>query len=657
MSSRLGGDQIGADGAHPGDVRDPTRAGDAEEAVSGELRSTRKARLASEQLTAAVVDESPAVVDESPAVKDQADEPRPRRRALLAWGATGIAGALGAWALASRPPEESEAAAGTGPVRPRGGESRKASFDGTEGAESGSPTPTPTPTPVSPGRHPFDRDRSLVEAGPRTPASRVDLPFESAPVDGTGPHPADGVQLPVADTRAARLHLLNRIGIGAGKTVLAEMEELGLAGWLSVQLDPVNLEDAGESKARSWFPLGSMDIATTRRSIPEFSWDAMGQVRDLYLARFLFSRRQVFTVVADVFHNLLHVTVPSERVWDSAGDFVENVIRHHAYGRYADMLRDAMRHPAMLRFFDNASSRRGAVNENLGRELLELHSVGTGAGYSEDEVVASAGMLTGRTIDGHGAFAFVPDDHSTDAVEVLGFSESRHGAQSGLEVGDRYVEYLARHPSTARMIASKLAVRFVSDDPTPELLDALAEVYTRNDTSILAVVVAIFESREFWSSLGTKIRRPLEDVASTVRSLGLPMDDVAPSAIGGLGWVLGAMGHQPLRWDRPDGYPDVAAAWNSSGQMIARWNMHRALVSGKYPGLPRGESVLAELRPDADEGKEEWVQRIAETLLTTSPGESTIQGMLAFLDGLEPESRHLEEVAALAFDSPSHLIR
>jgi uncharacterized protein (DUF1800 family) len=154
------------------------------------------------------------------------------------------------------------------------------------------------------------------------------------------------------------------------------------------------------------------------------------------------------------------------------------------------MLLASARHPAMLRYLNNADSDKRSVNENYGRELLELHTVGIDGGYNETDVRNCAYVMTGRTVDRDGNFVYDPRRHWTGAVKVMGFSHPNKKAAEGLAVGDALVRYLATHPSTARYIARKLAVRFVCDNPPNPLVDRLAQAYLQNGTAIVPVLAA-----------------------------------------------------------------------------------------------------------------------------------------------------------------------
>ena len=238
---------------------------------------------------------------------------------------------------------------------------------------------------------------------------------------------------------------------------------------------------------------------------------------------------------SDFWSNHLNVTCPGD-TWDSRHLYDSQVIRKYAFGKYKDMLLASAKHPAMLLYLNNEESTKQHPNENYGRELLELHTVGVDGGYDENDIYSSARILTGLTLRNpkpgttdrpswtRREFAFDPTIHDTSGGTILGFTWSNHAASTGLTQAENYITYLARHRKTAERIAYKLAVRFVSDAPPASLVSRLADVYQANDTAIVPVLRALFTSREFTFSSGMKVRRPYEDLIAGLRAL-----DVRPS--------------------------------------------------------------------------------------------------------------------------------
>ena len=326
--------------------------------------------------------------------------------------------------------------------------------------------------------------------------------------------------------------------------------------------------------------------AKLRNDGNEYGWTAMDQLSKATIALQCWSPCQLFETVVDFFSNKLNVANYSDGVWASRPSYDRDVIRPHALGKYRDMLLAAMKHPAMLAFLNNDVSTWEAPNENLGRELLELHTVGIGAGYTQTDVVNSARILTGRGIDYRVSdYAFSGGAHWLGKVTVLGFTHANNSPSKGESVGDSYLKYLAVHPATAAKLARQLCMRYVSDTPSDALVAAVAAAYLANDTAIIPMLRTIFTSTEFWNSRGAKVRRPLENHVATVRALGLrPLDQTTllDRVMGDFSWMLSNTGQRPLAWQPPNGYPDVASAWRSSGNLLMMWRTQFGLVQNWY---------------------------------------------------------------------------
>ena len=392
-----------------------------------------------------------------------------------------------------------------------------------------------------------------------------------------------GAQLPGPLGEADVRHLLRRLTWGASPALLAEVAAVGPQAWLDAQLDPASVEDRACDALVARFGLLRRSIAETKA--PDTgTWDTMWELGQATLARYAWSRRQVFEVVCDFWSNHLHVTNPSSDVWDTRHDYDATVIRAHALGSFTAMLLASARHPAMLRYLDNASSRRGAPNENYARELLELHTVGPAAGYGEEGVRAVARVMTGATVvERTSAYVYDAARHDTSAASVLGWSTPAHAAGEGEAVQASLLRHLAGHRSTAESIARALCQRFVADEPPPALVAGLADVYQASGTQVVPVLRALFASPEFWASKGAKTRRPLEGFVAALRLL---RHTPGPDGLGGMDtvyWQTRDLGHNPLAWAPPNGYPDVAAAWVSAGATLARWNATTTMVNGWWP--------------------------------------------------------------------------
>jgi uncharacterized protein (DUF1800 family) len=199
--------------------------------------------------------------------------------------------------------------------------------------------------------------------------------------------------------------------------------------------------------------------------------------------------------------------------------------------------------------------------------------------------------MTGRTVDDNAEFHFDTQGHWTGKVRVLGFSDANAKGSTGLAVGDRYLTYLATHPATAARIATKLARRFVCDDPPTTLVDRLAQSYLDSGSAIVPVLRTLFSSVEFWMSTGLKTRRPLENVVAAGRALGVAPGPKSTDGLEGMYWMTSQLGQAPLNWGPPDGYADTADAWSSAHATLGTWNAHRALTQGWHQGLTYADTT------------------------------------------------------------------
>ncbi|HKY68031.1 MAG TPA: DUF1800 domain-containing protein, partial [Acidimicrobiales bacterium] len=428
-----------------------------------------------------------------------------------------------------------------------------------------------------------NRDESYASAG------RISAAVEPGPtlVYQTAAEAAAATQVTVPtilDPARPAVHLLRRTTFGPTPELVAAVEGGGIDAWLAAQLDPASIPDPEGDAVSAAFPLSTADPAAIQGSVERNHWDASTDVSVATIGRQVWSQRQLFEVMVDFWANHLHVATPGPGSWDVGPAYHRDVIRRHALGTFTDMLLASGSHPAVLRFLTAESSTKEDVNENYGRELLELHTVGVAAGYTEADVRTSAHILTGRTVvgrDGPGAegtFRYDPAKHFVGPVSVLGFSDPNASPDGGLDVGDRYLRHLAAHPATAATIAHKLAVRFVSDVPPPTLVDRLATAYLDGGTAVLPVLDVLFRSAEFWSAVGQKIRRPLENVVASARILGVRPEGEIDPATRPLYNAARRGGHAPLAWPAPNGYPDVGPAWRSANGVLEGWNTHRMLI-------------------------------------------------------------------------------
>jgi len=317
----------------------------------------------------------------------------------------------------------------------------------------------------------------------------------------------------------------------------------------------------------------------------------------------------------------------------TAGSFEREAIRPHVLGRFADMLKAVESHPAMLFYLDNAQSfgpqsaagRRGrrGLNENLAREILELHTLGVHGGYTQADVTSLARIITGWTFAGAagrigepGTFVFFPLAHEPGDHSLLG-NVYKAG---GIEQGEGAIVDLARHPSTAHHIAAKLACHFVADEPPKELVNRLAIVFRDTDGDLMAVANALIDSEAAWSAPLSKMRTPEQFLLAAMRAIDRVPDD--PGAVLGPLFAMGMPLWQP---PGPNGWPDTAAAWASPEGMKLRLDVS-ATIAARVKELINPSELLETIAGEAAS---------AETRQAIARAESRQQGLALLL--MSPE--------------------
>jgi uncharacterized protein (DUF1800 family) len=280
------------------------------------------------------------------------------------------------------------------------------------------------------------------------------------------------------------------------------------------------------------------------------------------------------------------------RIW--AGSFEREAIRPHVLGRFGDMLKAVEQHPAMLFFLDNQQSlgpqsragenRKRGLNENLAREIMELHTLGVGGGYTQDDVTSLARIITGWSFAGRqgklgvpGSFIFNANAHQPGPQQLLG----KTYPSDGIAQGEAALADIARHPSTAKFIAAKFVRHFVADDPPPALVARLQDVFLTSDGDLKALAAALVDSDAAWQAPQAKMRSPYEFLIATGRLLSSRLPEDPSRYLGGLN-VLG----QPL-WSPagPNGFPDTSAAWAAPEGMKLRLDISAQTASRVADGL------------------------------------------------------------------------
>jgi uncharacterized protein (DUF1800 family) len=272
------------------------------------------------------------------------------------------------------------------------------------------------------------------------------------------------------------------------------------------------------------------------------------------------------------------------------GDYAEHAIRPLALGHFRDLVVATLTHPAMLQYLDNAQNAAGHINENYARELMELHTLGVGSGYTQQDIQELARVLTGVGVNAsgnepklkpewqklyrrQGAFEFNPARHDFGSKTLLG----QRIDGGGFDEVEKAVDVIVSQPACAQYVSRKLAMYFVSDNPPRSLTDRMAKTFQKTHGDIAEVLETMFKSREFTASLGAKFKDPMHFVVSTVRLAydGKSIINTHPV----VNW-LNALGEPLFGRQTPDGYPLTESGWASSGQISRRFEIARAIGSG-----------------------------------------------------------------------------
>ncbi|HMA36555.1 MAG TPA: DUF1800 domain-containing protein [Chloroflexia bacterium] len=367
---------------------------------------------------------------------------------------------------------------------------------------------------------------------------------------------------------------LSRLTFGPRLDERAHAAAIGQDAWIEEQLAPESLADAEAEWRVRHFDTPGMDTSilfdvreeTVRRELQQVT-----------LLRAVYSRRQLYEIIVDFWSD--HFSISTHKgtcAWLKTIDD-RAVIRPQALGSFRDLLWASMHSPAMLVFLDNQENYKDGSNENYARELLELHTLGVGAGYTQQDVQEVARCLTGWTVDRglfRGQFQFDAGRHDAGAKRVLGQAIPAGG---GAQDGERVHALVLAHPALPHFIARKLVQRLVADDPPAALVAAAAATFTRTQGDIKAVLRTILHGAAF-ATAPPKIKRPLHYVAGALRQLAAETD-AAPALL----TALAAMGQPLFQWPRPDGFPDTAAAWQAN--LFPRWQFALALATGALPGV------------------------------------------------------------------------
>jgi uncharacterized protein (DUF1800 family) len=360
-----------------------------------------------------------------------------------------------------------------------------------------------------------------------------------------------------------------------------------------------NTPDAQKKMLLADFTPREREIFNAMGGGPDAAHVVDDELMQAKVVRAILSERQLQEVMTDFWFNHFNVFLYKETDQIYTPSYERDAIRPHALGKFRDLLLATAQHPAMLVYLDNWQSigpdsqvaekaKNGqkrvdrGLNENYGREVMELHTVGVNGGYTQDDVTNLAKILTGWTIDHPeygGGPQFDPNKHEPGSKMWFG----QKIKEDGFEEGKSALTWLAAQPQTAHFISYKLAQRFVADDPPPALVNRMAQTFLTSDGDIKEVLRAMELSPEFWSRkyYRTKVKTPLEFVASAFRATG-----TNPTNPGAIVNTLKTMGEPLYQMQPPTGYPMTADHWMNSAAIVDRLNFSLALTGGKLGGIP-----------------------------------------------------------------------
>lgn len=489
--------------------------------------------------------------------------------------------------------------------------------------------------------------REFLQLGGATALTIGALPLLPRPAQATGrARPATGPTPRTGQQTATdpALHVAQRLTYGATPALLAQIEARGPDAFIEEQLDPAAIDDPQVDALRAEFETLHLSSQEIFQNYRQMGGVVVGELTAATILRGVYSQRQLYELVVEFWTNHFNIYIGdgAARYLKTSDD--RDVIRAHALGRFADLLRASAQSPAMLFYLDNYLSQAQNPNENYARELLELHTVGVDGGYDEADVLGAARVLTGWTFNRRaGGFVFRAQQHYTGPARVMDWATAGRSGPDAVEDGIGLLDYLARHPSTARHLARKLCVRFVADAPPPGLVESAAQMYLDNDTAIVPVLRHIFASDAFWQSGGQKFRRPHELLVAALRALNAQTSSAAIRREGRrLRPLLGALGQPPFGWHPPNGYPDVAGAWLSTGGLLARWNFVQYALANRLPAFDIDSwALLAEVPSQAGA----LVDALSQRLLLRPLSGPDRQALLNYLGVAEAESLSRQRLA------------
>jgi len=404
------------------------------------------------------------------------------------------------------------------------------------------------------------------------------------------------------------IHVLNRLSFGPRPGDIQRVQSMGIDNYIQSQLRPETIREPQQltnelSKLKTLY-LSPVQLFNEYGPLPPKQQKKLtqkerkarfkrmriilNQARRANFSRAISSNRQLQEVMINFWFNHFNISVTKGRpirLW--VGAYERDAIRPYALGNFRDLLRATAYHPAMLFYLDNwlntapgsqgARGRFKGLNENYARELMELHTMGVNGGYKQQDIITLAKIFTGwglqrRSGDGSG-FKFYANRHDNSDKIFLGIPIKG----GGIEEGEKALDILANHPSTARFISYKLAQYFVADQPPKTLVNRLAKRFQETNGNIRFVLETLFSSSEFWSEkyYGSKFKTPYQYIISAARATG-----TNKPRFGRINGMLSQLGMPLYRCATPDGYKNTKEAWLNPGAIMRRTSFATVISRG-----------------------------------------------------------------------------
>ena len=470
------------------------------------------------------------------------------------------------------------------------------------------------------------------------------------------------------DTAPSDIAFLNRVSWGAGTADAQILAGESLQTWLDAQLTP-SADDGLPADAAAQIaameisqkPLvqiqaevrGLQQAAQKAKGTPDYDADQKAyqqkltdlarQAQTRSLLRDLYSKNQLKEQLTWFWMNHFNVSQNKNDIRALVGDYEETAIRPHVLGKFRDLLAATVIHPAMLVYLDNSQNAAGHINENYAREIMELHTLGVGSGYTQKDVQELARILTGVGVNmtgkptqvrrelatyyrGGGLFEFNPNRHDFGEKMFLGTPIT----DKGIKEVEEAISILSVEPPTAQYISTELAEYFCCDTPPASLVNAMAATFKTTDGDIAQVLRTLFASKEFRDSLGTKFKDPVHYAVSALRAAYGQQVIMNPQPL--FNW-LNRMGEPLYGHETPDGYAMTESAWSGPGELETRFEIARQIGLGHSGLYKLQDDTAPEPAPPPLIQQTRYYQALAPTLSPATAG--------AIAQGQTPADRNL----------------